>query len=133
MKIAIPLCRQRIAPLFEAAETFLLFSRGQPGDAPTIWRAGNLQFGNKSRQLCDAGVTVLLCGAVSRKCQDLLGQEGIEVHPFLAGDVHEVLDTYLHDGPSGLHRYAMPGRCGGGLRARRTYRRLLSRDLLSEE
>jgi predicted Fe-Mo cluster-binding NifX family protein len=47
MKIAIPLCRQRIAPLFESAETFMLVSAGKADSAPTIREARRLRIDEK--------------------------------------------------------------------------------------
>ena len=125
MKIAIPLCRQRIAPLFESAETFMLISPGNPDSAPTIREARRLRIDEKCHQLVSDGTRVLLCGALSRQWQDYLRQLGIEVHAFLAGDAEEILRTYLQDGACGLGQYAMPG-CKGnqrGDRRRRSGRR----------
>ena len=119
MKIAIPVCRQRIAPLFESAETFLLIDRERPANEASLWQMTNQQDDDRCRQLFDKGVTVLLCGAISCRWQSLLGEHGIEVHSFLAGDVPDVLNTYLEEGAAGLNRYAMPGRRGPGSRARR--------------
>ena len=110
MKIAIPLCRQRIAPLFEVAETFVLINPGDSDSEPTICETRRLLTGDKCRQLHAEGTRILLCGALSRRWQDYLHQQGIEVHAFLAGDTQEVLHAYLQDGARGLERYAMPGR-----------------------
>lgn len=123
MKIAIPLCRYRIAPLFEAAETFVLFSAGEPDLAPTRWEARHSNIGNKCQQLLAAGVGLLLCGAISRRWQSQLEMLGIAVHPFLAGDVQEIAYTFQHEGTDGLERFAMPGRQPGGNGNRRRYRR----------
>ena len=125
MKIAIPLCRQRIAPLFESAETFILISLDNPDSEPTIRETRRLHIDEKCHQLFSDGTGVLLCGALSRQWQDYLGQMGIEVHPFLAGDAEEILRTYRQDGERGLGQYAMPG-CKGnrrGGRGRRLRRR----------
>ena len=124
MKIAIPLCRRRVSPLFESAETFMLISPGNPDSEPTIHEARCLRVDEKCHQLLSEKIRVLLCGALSRQWQAYLQRLGIEVHAFLAGDAEEILRTYLRDGENGLGQYAMPG-CKGnrGGRRRRLGRR----------
>ena len=121
MKIAIPLCRQRIAPLFESAETFLLINPGSLDGESIIRETQRLRIDEKCQQLLVDGVQVLLCGALSRQWQDYLRQLGIDVHSFLAGDAQEVLQAYLQNGAGGLEQHAMPGCKGnrGGQHRRR--------------
>jgi len=118
MKIAIPLCRQRIAPLFESAETFKLISPDNPDSEPAIRQTRCLRIDEKCHLLTSEETRVLLCGALSRQWQAYLQRLGIEVHAFLAGDAEEVLRAYLRDGASGLGQYAMPG-CKGNRGGRR--------------
>ena len=135
MKISIPICRQRIAPLFESAETFLLFERGQSGKSPSVCQSRNEWIDSKCRRLIEAGVTVLLCGAISRQWQTILEQRGVEVHSFLAGEVQEILRAYSQEGAAGLQPYAMPGRVasGGRARRRRNCRKFFGQTLFQEE
>lgn len=121
MKIALSLCRQRVAPLFEAAETFLMISHGSSECEPTILETRRLRIEEKCRQLYADGTRVLLCGALSHQWRDYLQQLGIQVHAFLAGDAHEVMHAYLQGGEGGLGRYAMPG-CKGNRRGRQRRR-----------
>ena len=121
MKIAIPLCRQRISPLFESAEAFMLISLGNPDSEPTIREARCLRVDEKCHQLFFEETRVLLCGALSRQWQAYLQRLGIEVHAFLAGNVEEVLRTYRQYGVGGLEQYAMPG-CKGNHRGGRRHR-----------
>jgi hypothetical protein len=125
MKTAIPLSRDRITPLFDVAESFLLVNPTQPDDAEIILSMPKVSIAEKCMRLHEHGVGVLLCGAVSRVWREHLSGLGIEVHAFLTGNAHEVLQTYLRDGNPGLVRYAMPG-CGHGAcgQRRRQRRRL---------
>ena len=124
MKIAIPLCRQRIAPLFESAETFKLVSLDNPDSEPTIRETRSLGIDEKCHMLSLEGTQTLLCGALSHRWRGYLRQLGIEVHAFLAGDAEEILHTYLQDGAGGLGQYAMPGcKVNRGGRRRRLGRR----------
>ena len=126
MKTAIPLYRNRIAPLFDVSESFLLVNPTQPDDSEITLSMQNVCIAEKCLRLHEQGVSVLLCGAVSRLWLRHLIGLGIEVHAFLTGDAHEVLQTFLCDGDPGLTRYAMPG-CGHGAcgQRRRQRRRLL--------
>ena len=118
MRIAIPLCRQRIAPLFESAETFKLVSLDHPGGEPTIRETRSVGVDEKCHMLSLEGTQTLLCGALSRRWRAYLRQLGIEVHAFLAGDAEEILRSFLRDGVGGLGQYAMPG-CKGNRGGRR--------------
>ena len=124
MKIAIPYCRTRIAPLFEEAESFLLVSREFPVDRETLRLKPGLCVAGRCNALAEGGVGILLCGALSGEWERYLKTLGIEVHAFLAAEVQEVLQAYLHAGEPGIVVYAMPG-CGQGIcgQRRRRYRR----------
>ena len=109
MKIAAPVCRHRIAPLFDVAGTFVLFDAPDAGSAPTQIGTIDSPHGDTSRLLLAAGVGTVLCGAISRCWQNRLNRLGIEVHGFLAGDIQVIVQTYWQAGPPGLARVAMPG------------------------
>ena len=114
MKIAIPKYRQRIAPLFEVANCFVFFdtenqdaeeSKQLPG-----WRAEGIPIDEKCQKLSADGVHVLLCGALSMAWERYLTELGINVYSFLIGNIDDILNTFQHEGPMGMHRLAMPGR-----------------------
>ena len=109
MKIAVPVCRNRIAPLFDVAATFVLFEAHDAGSSPTQTGAIDSTDGDTTGLLIDAGVDTVLCGAISRYWQNRLNRLGIEVHGFLAGEIPVVAQTYWQEGPRGLARFAMPG------------------------
>lgn len=129
MRIGMPLSHQRIAPLFETAETFMLISPGNSDREPTTREIWRMRIDEKCQQLVCEGSHVLLCGALSRHWQDYLRQLGIEVYAFLAGDADEILRSYLQDGKRGLERYAMPGYAHRGVRRRRLRRGHLGENL----
>ena len=109
MKIAAPVCRNRIAPLFDVAETFVLFDARDAGSPPTQTVTIDAAHGDTARLLLESGVGTVLCGAISRCWQNRLNQFGIEVHGFLAGEIPVVAQIYWQEGPRGLARFAMPG------------------------
>ena len=114
MKVAIPKSRRRIAPLFEVAERFLIvdLDRSPTGHARPwrIWRTGDLLIDEKCRALRAEGVEVLLCGALSKAWERYLIELGIEVHPFLLGNIDDILATFEQEGAAGMYRQTMPGR-----------------------
>lgn len=120
MKIAITVCRGRIAPLFDAAETFMLIDSDRETESVNL---SDQSLPDKCRCLQAYGVTTLLCGALSHAGRDWLSKGGVAVHAFLSGDMREILQAYWDDGQAGLVRYAMPGcgieQCGQRLRQRR--------------
>jgi len=66
MKIAAPLCRNRIAPLFDIAETFALFDAQDTGRTPTQTVTFDANHGDTVRLLLDTGVETARSAAPSR-------------------------------------------------------------------
>jgi predicted Fe-Mo cluster-binding NifX family protein len=58
--------------------------------------------------VADLGVSILICGAVSRHLDHYLRARGIVVVPWVAGRIVEVKDAYL-DGRLSNPRFLMPG------------------------
>jgi predicted Fe-Mo cluster-binding NifX family protein len=59
--------------------------------------------------LKDLGVDVLICGAITRRFERILQAAGIEPHPWLGGDVEEIVAAY----PGGIlnqESLLLPGR-----------------------
>ncbi|NLP05917.1 hypothetical protein GX411_08205 [Candidatus Fermentibacteria bacterium] len=109
MRIAFSVCDGRIAPLFDVseharmveAENGVIVSSSDEtitADSPVrraFWMAAK-------------GVSVLVCGAVSRQLLTLLSGYGIEVRPFVSGGIDEVVEAWV----SGLLEttaFDMPG------------------------
>lgn len=118
MKLAIPVWNGRVSPVFDSARRLLLFEvfngrvveRGETL-LPEEHAPGRVE---RLRQL---GICTLVCGAVSRPLADMIAAAGIELVPFVAGDVDEVARAYLSNelpGPA----FFMPGCCGARRRGR---------------
>ena len=114
MKAAFACRDQRIAPVFDIArrlhlvevESGRIVKEAQeilPDDLPV----------QKALRLADLGVGTLICGAISRPLHGMVSSHGIQVIPFVAGELHEIIKVWL-DG--GLHgdAFAMPGCRGRG-------------------
>jgi predicted Fe-Mo cluster-binding NifX family protein len=111
MKVAVSTWNGRISPVFDVSRTAILLEieggrivarRELPLDEEPV---------RKIAEIAVEGVETFLCGAVSRQFSDMLAARGILLHPFLAGDVEELIRAYL-EGALDHPRYAMPGCCG---------------------
>jgi predicted Fe-Mo cluster-binding NifX family protein len=102
----------RIAPVFDAARRIHLVdaesgrvlteaSEALEDDSPV----------RKARRLAELHVDLLVCGAISRPLRAMIVAGGIEVIPFVAGDLREVVQAWV-TGEIGGGFFTMPG-CGG--------------------
>ncbi|MFH0729010.1 MAG: NifB/NifX family molybdenum-iron cluster-binding protein [Pseudomonadota bacterium] len=112
MKTAFAYWDNRIAPVFDTAvqvhlvetEAGRIIGETQatlPEDLPV----------QKTLRLLAIGITTLVCGAISKPMRELLVAYGIQVVPFVAGDLREVIRAWLHDNLE-QDTFAMPG-CRG--------------------
>ena len=114
MKIAIPICSERIAAamasrnaassksllisvtalrlatVLDFAHDFILFE----SDQDRVTRRTKVKL-PEVRQLANLGVEVLICGALSHPLATLFVNAGIEIIPLVSGPVEEVLASYL--------------------------------------
>jgi predicted Fe-Mo cluster-binding NifX family protein len=102
----------RIAPVFDVARQICLVEAESgrivkqdqeilPDDLPV----------QKALRLAELGVGALVCGAISRPLHEMVSAYGIQVIPFVAGDLREVIQAWLSGGLDGV-AFAMPGCCG---------------------
>ena len=121
MKAAIPYWQNRISPVLDTAENFLIvdirdgryIKEGTVylGETPPIERAKTLKA---------KGVTILICGAVSDYFAAILANNKIEIVPWIRGDIDEILTAAAVDN-LGKTEHFMPGcrnRCGNRHRFR---------------
>jgi predicted Fe-Mo cluster-binding NifX family protein len=119
MRVAVPVWGSRISPVFDAAGLLLVID--YEDDEETSRHLVELPSGPVSGRveaLRSSRVEVMLCGAISRPLLDLLEAEGIDVRPFLAGEVECLLEARLA-GRLADPCYLMPGCCRGRRRRQR--------------
>ncbi|PIE72991.1 MAG: dinitrogenase iron-molybdenum cofactor biosynthesis domain-containing protein [Deltaproteobacteria bacterium] len=120
MKIAITVWGERISPVFDAASTLLI---AELSDARIrhrelkAFRPGGCT--DLLALLRRAEVQRLICGAICEPVVDRFETAGVEVIPFIAGEVEEILASCL-DGRE-LSRFIMPG-CRNGRCCRGRYK-----------
>ncbi len=117
MKAAFPFWEDRIAPVFDSARRICIveveFGRIVQEDREPL--IGDLPV-QKALCLTELGVATLVCGAISRPLQEMLTGYGIQVVPFVSGDLSEVIRAWI-SGRLNRSAFAMPG-CSRGRQRR---------------
>lgn len=111
MKTAFPFWNNRIAPVFDVARQLLVVEVDAGrilSESEETMPADDL--GAKVECLTRLGVHTLVCGAISRPMQGLVSSSGITLIPFVAGDLHEVIQAWI-EGRIHDDSFAMPGCC----------------------
>ena len=123
MRLAIPVWKGRISPVFDVAERVLVVDvdAGQEVSR-SLEEVGPGLLPQRVRRLSDLGVEVVICGTVSRPMTNMLAALGITVFPCMRGDADKVLRSVVSNGIPDS-RFFMPGYDGRGGRRRRRGRR----------
>lgn len=112
VKIAIPVFRSRIAPVFDSCRrVFLIQIEHRRQTERTEIHLDRLSFAQRVDALTRAGVTTLICGGISDVLHTTIESSGVSVIAGKAGQVEEVLAAFISnqlDDP----RFLMPGRAG---------------------
>lgn len=111
MKSAFTHWNNRIAPVFDTARQI----RVVESDAGRIVAESEeiLDDGLTARKavcLAQLGIATLICGAISRPLHEMVVSNGIQVIPFVAGELNEVIRAWL-GGKLAEDTFAMPGCC----------------------
>lgn len=118
MKAGITIWNDRIAPVFDVAGTVLVIDAAAPA-AITETRALPLSPFAKIETLAQSGVEVLICGAISRPLLRTACAAGLNVVPFAAGSVAEVIQALRREDIEAVAG-TMPG-CGCQQRGRQNH------------
>lgn len=111
MKIALPTFNGRISPVFDTARKLVLVEVDGANELSRGEHAiQSKSFARRAEHINELGVEILLCGAISRPLAMMIAAQGIEVVPFISGEVDEVLGAYLQ-GRLADPKYFMPGCC----------------------
>ena len=118
MKTAFAYWDNRIAPVFDTARQIHVVEAesGQIVSETQEALSEDLPV-QKTLRLVELGISTLVCGAISRPMHGLVAAYGIQVVPFVAGDLREVIRAWI-SGNFERDAFAMPGCCGRGRRRR---------------
>jgi predicted Fe-Mo cluster-binding NifX family protein len=113
MQVALTIWQGRISPLFDTSRRLLIAQieqgrviakRYEPFDCESAF--------SRAARLHDLGIDLLICGGISDLFANLIDVHGIEIIPFAAGAVDEILQACLN-GNIDQKRFRMPG-CESG-------------------
>jgi predicted Fe-Mo cluster-binding NifX family protein len=112
MKVAVPILRGRVSPVFDVAERLLVvdIENGREAyrhEVPITETVAS----RRTACLTELGIDTLVCGAISRPLEEMIGASGIQVFPWRCGPVENVLHALLCRRLT-EEAYAMPGCCG---------------------
>ncbi len=110
IKAAFATWNDRIAPVFDVARSIQLVET-EAGRIVRRTRASvDSEIPNqKALRLVELQVGTLVCGAISRPVQEMIRSYGIEVIPFVTGNLQEVIQAWLGGKLAGSADYTMPG------------------------
>jgi predicted Fe-Mo cluster-binding NifX family protein len=118
VRVAFAVWDGRMAPVFDVSREALVLTidggetvsrTTESVEAPTLsLKAGRLE---------KLGVQTLVCGAISEPLQHELSARGVKVIAFVAGDLDQVVESFLA-GRLPTRTLSMPGYCGGQRRVR---------------
>ncbi len=118
MRVALTAWDGRISPVFDTARHLQIVD--VEGGLPMGRVEEPLEECLPDRRVARLGalkVDALICGAISRPLADMVQTAGIQLVPFVAGPVEEVLHAFVNGSlPTGM--FQMPGCCGGRRRFR---------------
>ena len=117
MKIALAVWKNRISPVFDSARALIVaeVENETINNRKYIHIQTHMPH-NRAVELFELGVNVLICGAISRIYEKMIELQGIKVIPFIAGNVNQVIESYLK-GKLNSRNFRMPG-CGNMCRKR---------------
>src|SRR5665647_74324 len=109
MKTAFATWDDRIAPVFDIARRIHVV---EAASGRIVAETGEVLADDlpvqKALRLLELGVGTLVCGAISRPFHEMVAAYGIQVIPFVAGDLSEVIEAWL-TGDLERDNFAMPG------------------------
>jgi predicted Fe-Mo cluster-binding NifX family protein len=113
-RVAFAYWDDRIAPVFDVAQEICLVDVDTGQVVQEVREPlADVVPARKALRLAELGVATLVCGAISRPLHEMVEAYGVEVIPYIAGDLHEVIDAWLNGGLD-QDQFIMPGCCGRG-------------------
>ncbi len=112
MTVAFTYWENRIAPVFDVARHILLIDCMAGRVIHKARRAFPLGSPHARRAYLEGlRIDALVCGAMSKPLQQVFEDSTIQVIPFVAGDLEEVIEAWM-EGRLSQDAFAMPGCCG---------------------
>ncbi len=122
MKIAVPIWQDNVSGVLDFAHKLLLVelkNGAEIGRNEIVLTEQSVP--ERAAMLRQLGVSVIICGAISRPLAYMLSSSGIDVVPFITGSTEQILTAYK-TGQLNLPQYTLPGcweGAGRGFRKRK--------------
>ncbi len=122
-RVAFSVWNERISPVFDVSQKALVLEIENGAVTSRDERVlPDVDPLRKVEKLADDKVRELVCGAISRSLAEMVQSRGIELVPFIAGAIEDVIQAYLQNElPNDA--MVMPGCCYERARTRRVRRR----------
>ena len=109
MRIAIPAWENRISPVFDFASSILIVELEEGKEKKRL----NMQLGgedilHKCIRINEAGINLLICGAISNPFLNQLAVFEVNVITDITGNIDDVINAYL-SGDLSNKKFLMPG------------------------
>ena len=119
IKVAIPLWKNRISPVLETASILLISEiEDNVESSRHIVSIPSSNYQNRVKYFQGKDIDVLICGALSNETEMLLSVTGIELIPWIGGEVDDVISAYSQ-GEIISNNFLLPGCKRGHRRGRR--------------
>lgn len=110
MRVAIPTWENRISPVFDTAKQLLVVDiENHRETARQIHPLASGSLMRRIETLSQLGIDLLICGAITRPLLGGLTRTGIQIIPYVCGNVESILKSVIA-GEGIETRFAMPGR-----------------------
>ncbi len=109
MILGIATSHNRISPVFDCAEHFSIYCiKDKTVEKCEECRIPATSYSGKLATLDKLGVECIICGAISRELHDIVRAYGIDIMPWISGQVEEVLSAFCNDRIAD-RKFLMPG------------------------
>ena len=123
MKIAAPIYGDSISNVFDFAKRLLIVDVDNDKEVKRLEVVIENKYPiQRAVQLINMNTDVFICGEISQELLFALKASGIEVVPFITGNVNNVIQAYI-DGIIANREYSMPGYGYGMTRGHRRHRK----------
>jgi len=118
--IAMPIFEERISPLLDVSETFVIYEvNNRKITQRAVININAMSERMRIQKLKEIGVSLIISGAVSRYLSYIISGCDIKHIPWASGPVDEVIESYLND--TLLTVKPTGGSCGGILRIKKEH------------
>lgn len=109
MRILIPVWNEFISPVFDAAQRFMLVEADHNHIIDRQFQELSIEIPlAKVETVLSWKPEMIICGAISRSLAHIIESSGVDLYPWLSGNVDQVLAEFIH-GQGDLSHFLMPG------------------------